>query len=371
MIYLNNAATSYPKPDCVCASVSAALKNMPGAAHRGGIEDFDVFDEVRRLVAPLLGVSEHEQIALGANASWALNLAIFGFPLNGGRVLTTKAEHNSVLRPLFSLENEKKCSVVYLDVDETGRISPEKWRAALLEHRPALCVFSHASNVTGAVNDAKALCAAAKEQGSAVLMDASQTLGLKTLEAEKWGADMVAFTGHKYLLGSQGTGGLWVRPGLELRPHLVGGTGIMSDLETMPDIMPLHLEAGTGNEPGFHGLLAALRWAGENPLDERAMLEKLYKLRRGLAALGARVIAPTGDVTPVLSFTLPGISCAEAAYELSEGCGIVCRTGLHCAPKIFPCLGVPETIRLSLSRFTDDGEVEEAIEAVGSVVNGI
>ena len=367
-IYLNNAATSWPKPPCVGEAVAAALAAPPGAMHRGGIEDFDVFDAVRRALAPLLGVSSPDHIALGPNATWALNLAVFGLGLEpGDTVVTTRAEHNSVLRPLFALER-RGVRVVYLDTDEVGRMDPARWEQTVGEHRPRLAVFTHASNVTGAVNDAGLLSAAAKAVGATVLMDASQTLGWLPAEAEGWGLDMVAFTGHKYLLGPQGTGGLWVRPGLALTPHLLGGTGIHSDMDTMPREMPLRLEAGTGNEPSFHGLLAALRWTGANPRDESACAKRLERLERGLEQAGAEVIRPGGARTPVVSFTLPGESAADVGYLLQESYDILCRTGLHCAPRVFGCLGRSVTVRLSLSRFTTEEEIDEVIGAVEDIV---
>ncbi|MEG1789762.1 MAG: aminotransferase class V-fold PLP-dependent enzyme [Oscillospiraceae bacterium] len=369
-IYLNNAATSFPKPACVAEAMAAAVTAPPGAMHRGGIEDFDVFDAVRLALCPLLGVSDRSRIALGANATWGLNLAIFGFPFErGDTVVTTRAEHNSVLRPLFELQRRGLIRVIYLDTDATGRMPTEVWREAMQAYRPRLAVFTHASNVTGAVNDAEALTAAAKSAGAAVLLDASQTLGWKKLAAEDWGVDMLCFTGHKYLLGPQGTGGLWLREGLSLAPHLVGGTGIKSDMDSMPDELPLHLEAGTGNEPSFCGLLAALRWAGEHPRDLSLCEAGLERLREGLSRAGARVIVPQGDCTPVVSFTLPGISAAEAGFILTESCGITCRTGLHCAPKIFPCLGERETVRFSLSRFTENDELDAAVRAVEDIMS--
>lgn len=368
LIYMNNAATSWPKPPCVAQAMARAVSERPGSMHRGGAEERDVFDAVRRELAPRLGVADPSRIALGPNATWGLNLAIFGLPLTAGDVvITTNAEHNSVLRPLFALE-KRGVRVIYLDVDGTGRVSPELWRRAVHENRPRLCVFTHASNVTGAVNDAETLTAEAKSAGAAVLLDASQTLGWRTLEAERWGADLVAFTGHKYLLGPQGTGGLWIRPGLELAPHLLGGTGVKSDLDEMPQEMPLHLEAGTGNEPSFHGLLAALRWADENPRDEDACAALLGRLRSGLARAGAKVISPEGESTPVVSFTLPGQDCEDVGFLLRESCDLICRTGLHCAPRIFSALGAPSTVRLSLSRFTTDAEVKAAVRAVEDIL---
>jgi len=369
LIYMNNAATSWPKPPCVAQAVEKALIELPGAMHRGGVEDFDVFAAVRKKLAPKLGVADPDRIALGCNATWALNAALFGFPLQkGDAVIATCAEHNSVIRPLHVLETQKGIRVVYVDTDRSGRVPLENWHQALHEHRPRLAVFTHASNVTGAVNDAAALAQAAKRSGAAVLMDASQTLGWMQVDAERWGVDMVAFTGHKYLLGPQGTGGLWVREGIQLSPHLVGGTGIHSDKDTMPEDMPLRLEAGTGNEPSCHGLLAALIWAEENPMDRAACNARLERLKRGLAEAGAAVICPEGPCTPVVSFNVPGYSPEDVGFMLTDSYGIVCRTGLHCAPKVFEGLGVPATVRLSLSRFATEDEVDEAVRAVRDIV---
>ena len=367
-IYLNNAATSWPKPERVASAMAEALKNLPGDAGRGGIRDFNIFDQVRKELAALMGIGCSERIALGSNSTWGLNQAVFGFPLEPeDTVLTTKAEHNAVLRPLYRLEKEG-IQVIYLDVDKTGRMEPEMWKKALEKYRPRLCALIHASNVTGAVNDAETLTAMAKAAGAAMLLDISQSLGWISVKLEKWGVDMAAFTGHKYLLGPQGTGGLYVRPGLTLRPYVLGGTGVKSDLREMPEEMPLHLEAGTGNEPSYHGLLAALRWTAENPLKKEKTEEILRYLKEGLEKLGCRVIRPKPPVTPVVSFTVPGWHPGEAGDILSGSYDIICRTGLHCSPRIMENLETPEgTIRLSLSRFTEKADADRVLEAVAAM----
>jgi len=368
-IYMNNAATSYPKPDCVKAAVSAAIENLPGAANRGGLTDFNVFDEVRKKLAALMNIDVPDQIALGANATWALNLAIFGLPFaKGDTVVTTKIEHNSVLRPLYKLEQSGLIKVVYVDCDSYGRIDTRAFAAAVRQYQPRLTVFSHASNVTGAVNNAKELCQLAQGQGSKVLIDCSQSLGWLKVDVKDIGAEMIAFTGHKYLLGPQGTGGLYVSPALRLTPHLVGGTGIHSDLAAMPEEMPIHLEAGTGNEPSFAGLLAALDWACDHPTDRAAQGRKLESVKTTLRQLGVRMIDPPGPCTPVVSFNIDGMT-PEAVADLMLGSyDIICRHGLHCAPKIFDCLNEPlGTVRISLSRFTTEDEIAELLQAVADI----
>lgn len=371
-IYLNNAATSWPKPTCVAESVSTALLNMPGGANRGGIEDFDVFDEVRKGLSKRIGVSAYNNIALGCNSSWALNLGSFGMDLKAGdTVVSTKSEHNSVLRPLYALE-QQGVQVIYVDADKGGKILEDQWIKAVRTYKPRLAVFTHASNVTGAVNDAELLTGHAKAAGATVLLDASQSCGWLEIQAERWGVDMVAITGHKYLLGPQGTGALYVRPGLELKPYMVGGTGKLSDLLTMPEEMPIHLEAGTGNEPSFHGLLAAMKWADENPADKAECNDLLNYLKNGLRSAGAELVDPEGECTPVVSFNVTGKAPEDTAFILAEGYDIVCRSGLHCAPRILDCIGHPRgTVRLSLSRFTTKEELDEVIRAVRDIIDEV
>ncbi|MBR5510560.1 MAG: aminotransferase class V-fold PLP-dependent enzyme [Lachnospiraceae bacterium] len=368
-IYMNNAATSWPKPSIVAEAMAKAVGALPGAANRGGIQDFDVFSEVRKELAEVMGISCPEQIALGSNSTWGLNQGIFGYPLKAGdTVLTTTAEHNAVLRPLYRLE-ENGVKIHKVSVDKTGRVQPEMWKRALKQYRPQLCVLIHASNVTGAVNDAAFLTKLAKEYGADMLLDVSQTLGCIPVELESWGVDLAAFTGHKYLLGPQGTGGLYVRPGLELRPYIIGGTGVMSDLKDMPLNMPLHLEAGTGNEPSYHGLLAALKWNREHPMEAEVLYKRVCQLSDGLQRLGCRVIIPEGVITPVVSFVVPGIPSADVSDILMDSYDIICRVGLHCAPEIMEDLEMPDgTIRLSLSRFTTSEEVEQVLGAVQDIV---
>jgi selenocysteine lyase/cysteine desulfurase len=415
-IYLNNGATSYPKAPGVSEAVCEALENLPGAANRGGIEDFDVLGAAREALAGFMGVSNPDGIGLGPNATWGLNLAIHGLELSAtDAVLTTTAEHNSVLRPLYALSRSRGSTIHYLPVDAAGRVDVEQWREALAELKPTLCVLTHASNVTGAVNDVATLTKLAHERHALMLLDMAQSLGCVPCHLEEWQVDMAAFTGHKYLLGPQGTGGLYVRPDINLTPYLSGGTGIHSDLDTMPDAMPLHIEAGTGNEPGFYGLLAALRWQHAHPwgaatgacavavagagavmgagagavtgADADADLapdlqpptdalphktpQILARLADGLRSLGARVIDPGPPCTPLLSFTLDGFTPTYIGETLLDSYDIIVRTGLHCAPRIFTSLGIDPrlgTVRVSLSRFTELADIEALLEAVSEII---
>lgn len=369
MIYMNNAATSYPKPDCVAEAVSRSISSPPGAANRGGIGDFDMFDHCRKKLTELIHGNDKKRMILTMNATHALNLAIFGFPFKkGDKVVTSSAEHNSVLRPLYELKRRGLVEVQYVPADKHGRIDLIAWESAVKGAR--LAVFTHASNVTGAVNDAKLLSNMAKDAGAKTLLDASQSLGLFDVFADDH--DMVAFTGHKYLLGPMGSGGLYVGENVELDPHLYGGTGIFSDEVSMPRALPLRLEAGTGNEPASAGLSAALEWLEDNPLDAAALAANLERIRSGLLSAGANVIIPDGLCTPIVSFTMGGLSCEDIGYYLGASYDIVCRTGLVCAPLIHSGLefNYEGTVRLSMSRFTTVSEIDETVNAVREIVSG-
>ena len=368
-IYMNNAATSFPKPPCVAEAARASLTELPGAANRGGIEDVSVFDLCRERLGELMRIERTERIVLLQNATAGLNLALLGFPFErGDAVVTTLAEHNSVLRPLFELERRGVIKTIFVAPDKSGRVDAGEIERAVEKSGARLCVFTHASNVTGAVNDAGAICAAAKKHGATTLLDASQTLGFIDIDVSDIGADMIAFTGHKYLLGPQGSGGLYVGENIDLCPTLFGGTGVLSDLDTMPEAYPQHLEAGTGNETSFAGLAAALEWAKANPIDRDGVISRLERLERGISDAGAKLVEVKGERTPVLSFTCDGMSCSDAGFLLEESYDIICRTGLHCAPKIFAPIGREGgTVRLSMSRFTSDEEISEVVCAVGEI----
>lgn len=372
-IYFNNAATAWPKAPGLGDILAAHCAQLPVHPGRSGFEAFAAPDperDCREELAALFRVSDADQILPAANATHATNMALLGMDLREGDVvLTTMAEHNAVLRPLYFLRRHAGIRLVFLEVEPSGRVDPARWEEALKAHSPRLAVFTHASNVTGAINDAATLCSLARHYHARTLVDASQSAGCADVFPEVWGADMLAFTGHKYLLGPLGTGGLWLSPDMDLEPVLTGGTGILSDLTEMPGQMPIRFEVGTPNSTAFAGLAHALAWAREHPLDAAGMDALLNRLTDGLAEAGAQLIAWDGPHTPVLSFVLPDIPPEDTGEMLQSSFGIVCRTGLHCAPLIHQQFGLAEgTVRFSLSRFTTKDEVEAAIAAVRAIV---
>lgn len=366
-VYYNNAATSWPKAPGTALAVAGHIDAIPLHPGRSGFDAPDPEGDCRSRLAKLLRVEDASRIILAANATHALNVALHGFPWKEKAVvLTTLAEHNSVLRPLHFLQRHRGLRVAYAQGDGAGRIDLRHWEAALQEYRPQLAVFTHASNVTGAINPVEEMCALAHAAGAATLVDASQTAGCTAVLPQAWGTDMLAFTGHKYLLGPPGTGGLYVAHGVDLEPVLVGGTGILSELDEMPPQLPVRYEAGTPNSPAFAGLAHALVWLEDHPFPAGEVEGRLEKLREGLALAGARVTDWKGAHTPVLSFTLPGFSVEDAGEILQRSFGIVCRTGLHCAPLVHNTIGAGAegTVRFSISRFTTDDEVDYALRAV-------
>jgi cysteine desulfurase / selenocysteine lyase len=371
-VYLNNAAASFPKAPDMAAAVATALTRVPLEPGRSGAAGDDTLLECRRELARLLPGFEPERIVLTKNASEALNLAILGLELSDTDVVTTEGEHNSVLRPLYRLQNRSVVRLHIVPVDSQGRVREEAWRRALDEVRPRLVALNHASNVTGAVNDAPRLLKAAKACGSLTLLDASQTAGLLPLGESAIYADLIAFPGHKYLLGPTGTGALAVKAGVNLQPVYTGGTGFRSESPEMPPEMPAGLEVGTPNSASFAGLLSSLRWGRANPLSPTIFSGCADVLRDALAGCGARLAAVDGARTGVVSFTVPGWSVNDVGYVLERSRRIVCRTGLHCAPLAHWSIGTaPEgTVRFSISRFTTAGDLERAVQAVEMIIHG-
>lgn len=351
--------------------IASFLEKIPRHPGRSGAAADDIIFLCRKELARLIKVNDPAQIVLCKNATEALNISIQGIGLkNGDIVVTSAVEHNSVLRPLYLLEKKGKIKIRIIPCDEQGRIIEREWKATTDKLSPRLVILNHASNVTGAVNNPEKLLTYARKRGCLTLLDASQTIGLLEIDAPKTGADMIAFTGHKYLLGPPGTGGLYVKKGIEIEPMFVGGTGIRSDLKEMPPEMPGKLEPGTPGIPLFAGLLHSLKWQKEHPLPYKKIETLTKTLEQGLVEKGAQVITVENRRTPVVSFCFSGWDLKETGYILDRSFNIICRTGLHCAPLIHPYIGTaPEgSIRFSLSRFTGEEEVDHTLEVIETLM---
>ena len=379
MIYLDNAASSWPKPEAVvraaCDWFSSNGANPGRSAHRPGMTATRAIRETRDALAELLGVAEPERIAFGAGATHALNQAMRGLLEPGDHVVTTVLEHNSVLRPLTALEEERGIELTALEPDAQGVVRPDAVADAL---RPdtRLVALTHASNVVGTAQPVEAIVAAVREacgEEVRVLVDAAQTAGAREIDVGAWDVELLAVAGHKGLFGLQGTGALYVKPGLELRPLVAGGTGSRSHEARQPPTMPDRLEAGTANTPGLVALGAGVRWLHETGIAAvREREDRLFGvLLEGLRGMERVMVHnPEGaeDVVPVALFDVAEADPEEVAYHYDRRHGIAVRAGVHCAPWAHRWLGTLErepqgAVRASPGYFTTDEEVERFLEA--------
>lgn len=372
MIYLDAAATSFLKPPCVAQAVVEAMETVgsPGrGAHPLTLSASRTVWACREAVAQLLGVSDPARVCFTNNSTTALNTAICGLFGPGDHVITTALEHNSVLRPLYRLA-EQGLELTILPADEQGMICCEDLSRALRPNTRGV-VCNHASNVTGNVVDVEKIGAFCREHGLYFVVDASQSAGVLEVNQQTMGASVVCFTGHKGLLGPQGTGGLCVAPDVTLRPLVVGGSGVHSYDHRHPAQLPEGLEAGTLNAHGLAGLLAGVGYILEHGR------ETLYRQEMELAKSfiqGVRDIPGVtlyGDVdapqrTAVVSFNLGEEDAGEVADVLAEEFGICTRAGAHCAPLIHGALGTSQrgAVRVSFSHRNTPQDVAQAIEAV-------
>jgi cysteine desulfurase / selenocysteine lyase len=377
VIYLDNAATSFPKAPGVAEAMADFVRHQAGNPGRGGhtlaVGAQAMVADTRRRLAAFLGVGDPSRVVFALNATDALNLALWGLVRPGDRVVTTSMEHNSVARPLAALA-ERGASVERVPCGPDGRLDLDDLVRALRASRARLVAMPHASNVSGTLLPAREVARAAHEHGALFLLDAAQTAGVVPLAAEELGVDLLAVPGHKGLLGPTGTGALYVAPGVKLTPLRQGGTGTHSEEERQPDELPEALEAGTPNTVGLAGLGASLRWLAERaPGRIRAHEAALTaRLLAGLAAIeGLRVHGPAdpAERVAVVSVTHPGWEPSDLAAALDGSFGVAVRAGLHCAPLAHRTLGTfpAGTLRLAPGCFTTAEEVDQAVAALGAL----
>lgn len=376
MIYFDNAATSWPKPPTVAAAVQEQLTSAGGnpgrSGHRLSIAAARVVEETREALARLFHAADPGRFAFTPNATHALNVALYGLLRPGDRVVTTSMEHNSVMRPLRHLETRGVC-VVVIPCSPDGSIELDRMDEAL--HPGArLLVATHASNVTGTILPVPDLAVLARAHGARFLVDAAQTAGTVLIDVETLGIDMLAFAGHKGLLGPTGTGGLYVRDDVALPPLVRGGTGSDSALEVQPEFMPDALESGTLNVAGIAGLGASVRFLMETGVEAVQTHERELATRfiDGARAIPGVTVYGPGDPTArcgIVSFNVEGVSPSEVGLLLDETFGVMARTGLHCAPSAHRTIGTfpGGTVRFGFGWFNTAAEVDTAIEAVRQI----
>ena len=374
MIYLDHAATSLPKPEPVVMAVTAAMNclgNSGRGAHSASLGASRMIYETREVLSDFFGGDGPEQVVFTPNATAALNMVIQGILNPGDRAVTTAMEHNSVLRPLYRMEKQG-VSLCVVPADEKGRLSMERLEQELKPGTKAL-FCTHASNVTGNVNDLKTIGTMCRDRGILFVADVSQSSGILPIDMKEMAIDILCFTGHKGLLGPQGTGGICVRKGVSVRPLIVGGSGILSYSREQPAQMPVALEAGTLNGHGIAGLKAALTYIREQGQDilRKKELELMWYFYDQVSRLSQ--VTVYGDFssrkalrTPVVSLNIGEEDSGWAAGELAERYGIQTRAGAHCAPLMHEVLKTRDrgAVRFSFSHLNTREEAEMAVYAV-------
>jgi cysteine desulfurase family protein len=383
MIYFDNAATSWPKPTVVCEAMSRFMLEVganPGrSAHRLSIEAGRMVYETREAVAQLFNVSDPLRVVFGLNATGALNLALWGMLRPGDRVLTTSMEHNSVMRPLRALERERSVKVDIVQCSSEGFLDADDVEAALRADTKMI-VLNHASNVVGSVLPVAEVGRIAREHDVLLLVDAAQTAGAYPLDMEAMAIDLLAFTGHKALLGPQGTGGLCIGERVQetgMRPLKQGGTGSRSESEEQPQFLPDMYESGTPNTVGLVGLGAGVQYVIDRGVEEiRAHEVHLTRgLMAGLVEIPGVIVYGGLDAekqTATVSFNIVGLAPSEVGLMLDEEHNIMSRVGLDCAPAAHRTIGTfpVGTVRFSLSALSTSDEVDAAVEAVREIAAG-
>lgn len=373
MIYFDHAASSFPKPKEVVEAVSDALLHYsanPGRGnHRLSEQAASVIQKARKEIAAFFGLSDSNRVIFFQNATGALNQAILGFPFQQGEhVISTTIEHNSVRRPLEACAREKGIHITYIPV-KNGTFDEAEWEKALSE-KTRLITVNHASNVTGEIAPLAEICSFANKHCIPVLVDASQTAGVLPIHMENMGIDLLAFPGHKSLLGPQGTGALLIGKNIDLKPIMYGGTGAFSESEKQPEELPYRLESGTLNTPGIAGLLAGLKVVKKRGLDailthERELAKECIKRLKEIERV--RVYG-NGDLG-VFAFAIENADSHEIAMILDQHYQIAVRAGLHCAPLIHKHLGTIETglVRVSFGYTNTKEEVDAFVSAIQEI----
>lgn len=377
LIYIDNGATSFPKPEVVYSYMDYFYRNFGVNPGRSGydlcLEAGTIVDGTRKMMASLFNGRDPSRLCFSANSTDALNLIIFGMLKPGDHAISTVLDHNSVLRPLYHLAQDG-VDVDLVPFDGAGFVDPDEIRRRFRPNT-RLVILNHASNVIGTIQPIREIGRYCREAGIPFAIDASQSAGKIPIDIEEQFVDVVAFTGHKSLLGPTGIGGLYVREGIDIRLTRAGGTGVKSAIRTHLEEYPFRLEYGTHNTVGIAGLHAGVKWILEQGLDSIHEQEmKLTRmLRDGLADIPGVVMYCQDDLTnhiAVLAFNVQGMDAADVGTMLDVDHDIACRTGLHCAPLVHEQLGTTKirgAVRFGIGPFNTEAHIEKAIGAVREI----
>lgn len=377
IIYLDHAATSWPKPPGVIEAVTDAMLHHaanPGrGSHAMAVRASRILFDTRKSLAKLFGIRNPNDIAFAANTTMALNMGIMGLLKAGDHVITTSVEHNSVRRPLYHLEQHGGVEVTYLRSDVQGRIQLTELKQAIRPNT-RLIVANHSSNLLGTILPIGEIGELARKHGVKLLVDAAQSAGILPIDVQALGVDMLAFPGHKGLLGPQGTGGLYIAPEVDLEPLLLGGTGSQSEAPHQPLVRPDRYEAGTQNTPGLAGLKAGVDFVLNETIQnihtkEWALTQRLMD---GLLSVPkVHVLGPKlgEERTGIVAFQIEGIDPSELSFILDQHYGIAVRSGFHCTPLAHESAGTSDAgaVRASVGVFTTEGEVDALSTAVKEI----
>lgn len=372
MIYFDNAATTMRKPEQVIQAVTEALSSMGNAGrgvHSAALDASRVIFDTRVKLAELFHAENPKQIVFTMNSTESLNIAIKGVLKPGDHVITTALEHNSVLRPLYEME-DRGVELTVLQADRFGNFCLQEMEAAIRKNTKAI-VCTHGSNLTGNLVDIKQVGEIAKKHGVLLIVDASQTAGVFPIDVQEMNIDILCFTGHKGLLGPQGTGGMYVREGLEVRPLLSGGSGVQTYEREHPKQMPTALEAGTLNVHGLAGLRAAVSYINDYGMEnirkkELELMRQFYDRVKGIPGITIYGDFEKKERCAIVSLNVRDYDSSEVSDALFVHYGISTRPGAHCAPLMHQALGTVEqgAVRFSFSHFNTLEEIEIAVRAL-------
>lgn len=381
MIYLDNAATSYPKPEKVYAEMDRCLREYCANPGRGGhsmsIASGRAVLEARERISTFFNISDPLQLCFTKNATESLNIAIKGILKKGDHVITSCMEHNSVMRPLKTLERDLSIEVSITGGDEFGQIDPQDVKK-LIKENTRLIVFTLSSNVNGVIMPVGEIGKIARENGIIFLLDASQGAGSICIDVEAMNIDLMAFPGHKGLLGPQGTGGLYVSKNIHLDTLLEGGTGSHSEHLYQPEMMPDMLESGTLNTPGIVGLGHGIEFIESYGIEklEKYKFSLVKRLHEGIEELGGvrlYSLCKMENNSGIVAMNFENTDSTEISYVLDRAYGIATRAGLHCSPSAHGILGTMQTgvVRFSVSPFNTQAEIDMTLEALKEISSNL
>lgn len=368
MIYLDNAATSFPKPDSVTHAVTEYMTSCGASPGRGSydtaIHSAEILSECQNEIATLFSIPAPERIVFTKNATEAINTAIFGLVETGDEIIISSMEHNSVMRAAHECTKRGVTLKIARGTPE-GKVLPEAIENLVTPKTKLICLI-HSSNVTGTVNDICSVQRIASKHGALALFDCSQSSGIIPLNASE--LDMIAFSGHKGLLGPMGTGGLYIREGINPKPLLFGGTGSYSESASMPSIYPDRFHAGTVNAPGIAGLLEGVKFIRREGVFEKEKEITAY-LYDSLSAIDGVIIPGERERTSAVSVVVPSLDPVVIAQKLNEH-DIAVRAGLHCSPMAHRTIGTIQsgTVRFSPGFFTTKNDIDAAIAAFKKII---